>query len=75
MRDEEYQIEVEGQLEADWSSWFDGMTITKQADGRTLISGPVRDQAALHGLLVKLRDMGMPILSLKRAAKSGDLQE
>ena len=75
MRDEEYQIEVEGQLEADWSSWFDGMTITKQADGRTLMSGPVRDQAALHGLLVKLRDMGMPILSLKRAAKSGGLQE
>jgi hypothetical protein len=53
-----YQIKVKGQLSADWRAWFDGMTITQDATGATLITGPLADQAALHGLLRKVRDLG-----------------
>lgn len=64
-----YLIRIRGHLGAqglDWSDWFEGLTITPEADGNTLISGPVRDQAALHGLLKKVRDLGLPLLSLNR---------
>jgi hypothetical protein len=60
-----YQIEVKGNLDQKWSDWFDGFTITPQANGATLI-GSVADQAALHGLLGKIRDLGLPLLSVKR---------
>jgi hypothetical protein len=59
-----YQIKVKGLLSEDWCVWFDGMTITQDATGATLITGLVADQAALHGLLRKVRDAGMPLLSV-----------
>ena len=61
-----YQIRVRGVLDAGWSDWFDGLTICPQADGTTSLTGPVRDQSALHGLLVKIRDLGLPLLSVRR---------
>jgi hypothetical protein len=61
-----YQIRVEGNLDKKWSDWFDGFTITPQANDETLLAGPVADQAALHGLLAKIRDLGLPLLSVKR---------
>jgi hypothetical protein len=60
-----YEIRVEGRLTPRWSAWFDGLTIeTHASDGTTVIRGPVVDQAALHGLLRKLRDVGLPLVSL-----------
>jgi hypothetical protein len=59
-----YQIRVKGQLGAQWGAWFDGMTITQTANGETLITGLVADQAALYGLLRKVRDLGLPLLSV-----------
>ena len=61
-----YQIKVEGHLGRQWTDWFDGLTITLQDNGDTLLSGPVVDQAALHGLLKKVRDLGMSLLSVNR---------
>jgi hypothetical protein len=60
----EYEIRVAGRLAARWSTWFDGLTIASDADGTTVIRGPVVDQAALHGLIQKLRDVGIPLISL-----------
>ncbi|MEX5717012.1 hypothetical protein [Geodermatophilus maliterrae] len=59
-----YEIRVRGRLESRWVTWFDGMTLTHQSDGTTNISGPVVDQAALHGLLATLRDTGLPLVSV-----------
>jgi hypothetical protein len=59
-----YEIRVQGQLNARWADWFDGMTITLDDNGNTLLSGPVVDQAALHGLLKKVRDVGLTLLSV-----------
>ena len=61
-----YQISVRGVIDSTWSDWLGGLTICPQADGTTLLTGPVRDQAALHGLLIKIRDMRLPLLSVKR---------
>ena len=61
-----YRIRVKGNLEQKWSDWFDGFTITPQANDETLLTGPVEDQAALHGLLAKIRDLGLPILLVRR---------
>lgn len=61
-----YQIRVKGNLDEKWSGWFDGFTITSQANDETLLIGPVADQAALHGLLARVRDLGLPLLSVKR---------
>jgi len=61
-----YQIRVKGNLDQKWSDWFDGFNITPQADGATLLTGLVADQAALHGLLAKIRDLGLPLLSVER---------
>jgi hypothetical protein len=58
------QIRVDGHLGQQWADWFDGLTITLEDSGETLLSGPVVDQAALHGLLKKVRDLGMPLLSV-----------
>lgn len=62
-----YQIRVKGVLDRKWSDWFDGFTITPQANDETLLAGLVVDQAALHGLLNKIRDIGLPLLSVNRA--------
>lgn len=59
-----YEIRIKGRLNDRWSTWFDGMEITAADDGSTLIRGPVADQAALHGLIQKVRDLGLPLLSL-----------
>ena len=61
-----YQITVEGVLDARWSAWFDGLTVTSGASGQTTIAGPIVDQAALHGLLAKIRDLGLPLLAVDR---------
>jgi hypothetical protein len=61
-----YQIRVRGVLDSQWSDWFDEMTVSPQANGDTLLTGPVRDQSALHGILAKIRDLGVPLLSLTR---------
>lgn len=60
-----YAITVQGHLTPRWSAWFDGLELTPVADGTTVISGPVADQAALHGLLERLRDLGIELLSLQ----------
>ena len=59
-----YQIRIRGHLGQQWMDWFDGLTITLEEKGDTLLSGPVVDQAALHGLLKKVRDLGLPLLSV-----------
>ena len=59
-----YQIRIKGHLGYRWTDWFEGLTITLEEDGDTLLTGPVVDQAALHGLLKKVRDLGMPLLSV-----------
>jgi hypothetical protein len=69
-----YAIRVRGRLGSRWAAWFDGLTITNEDDGTTVICGPVVDQAALHGLLQKLRDLGITLLSLTRTAP-GDAVE
>lgn len=59
-----YQIKLKGHLGNEWTNWFEGMTITLEDNGYTLLIGPVVDQAALHGLLKKVRDLGMPLVSI-----------
>jgi len=59
-----YEIRIKGHLDAQWMAWFDGLTITLEENGDSLLSGPVADQAALHGLLRKVRDLGMPLVSV-----------
>jgi hypothetical protein len=61
-----YQIVVKGHLDADWSEWFDGLSITLVDTGETILAGPIVDQTALHGVLIKIRDLGLPLLSLTR---------
>ncbi|MCP4606061.1 MAG: hypothetical protein GY847_37050 [Proteobacteria bacterium] len=60
------EIRIKGHLGGRWAGWFEGLTITLQDNGDTLLSGPVVDQAALHGLLRKVRDLGLPLLSVNR---------
>ena len=59
-----YEIRLKGRLETRWAAWFDGLSLTHESDGNTLIHGFVADQAALHGLLQKVRDMGLPLVSV-----------
>ena len=61
-----YEIRVAGHLSPQWADWFEGLTIMLEDDGNTLLSGPVADQAALHGLLKKVRDLGLPLLSVNQ---------
>ncbi len=59
-----YEIRLRGSLDARWAAWFDGMSLTTGDDGTTVLAGPVTDQAALHGLLQKVRDLGLPLHSV-----------
>ena len=61
-----YEIRIEGSLDEGWTAWFDGMQITNEAGGATIMTGVVADQAALHGLLTKVRDLGLSLLSVHR---------
>lgn len=61
-----YRIRVKGRLDKRWSDWFNGFTITYPAEDETLLDGRVADQAALHGLLAKIRDLGLSLLSINR---------
>ena len=64
-----YEIRVEGHLgRARWSRWFDGMQVHPSEDGTTVLSGSVADQAALHGLLAKIRDLGLPLIAVRRCS-------
>ena len=60
----EYEIRLKGHLEARWAAWFDGLSLTPESDGTTVIRGSVIDQAALHGLLCKVRDLGLPLIAV-----------
>ena len=61
-----YEIRLKGHLGCQWTDWFDGLMITLEEDGHTLLTGPVLDDAALHGLLKRIRDLGMPLISVNR---------
>jgi hypothetical protein len=61
-----YEIRIKGHLDDKWAAWFGGLTLTREDNGETLLTGPVVDQAALHGLLRKVRDLAMPLLSVTR---------
>jgi len=66
-----YEIRVKGNLDLRWSDWFDGFSITPVGDGETLLIGSVTDQAALHGVLHKIRDLGLPLLTVQRLGRDG----
>src|SRR5258708_26771642 len=74
-----YQIRIKGHLGREWTDWFEGLTLTLEDNGETLLTGPVVDQAALHGVLRKVRDLGMPLLSVFRVtpgeAEASDVNE
>ena len=76
---ERYEIRIKGHLDDKWADWFEGLTITREDNGETLLTGPVVDQAALHGLLRKVRDLGVPLLSVNRVkpgeAEASDVNE
>ena len=68
-----YQIRVKGHLDNSWSEWFGGLSMTHEEDGTTVLTGPVADQPALHGLLIKIRDLGLPLVSVNHV--DPDLEE
>ena len=61
-----YEIRIKGHLNARWAAWFDGLSLRHESDSTTTIHGPIVDQAALHGLLIKVRDIGLPSVSVTR---------
>ena len=68
---ESYEIRLKGRLDARWAAWFDGLGLTHEDDGTTVIHGPLADQAALHGLLSKVRDLGLPLVAVTRVGPTG----
>lgn len=66
-----YEIRLKGRLDARWAAWFDGLDLTHEGAGTTIIHGPVADRAALHGLLSKVRDLGLPLVSVTRVGPAG----
>lgn len=65
-----YQIRIEGHLGDSWSSWFEGLSIRHEESGETVLTGPLVDEAALHGVLTKIRDLGLPLVEVKRINSS-----
>ncbi len=68
----QYEIRVTGHLSSRWAAWFDGLSLTRADDGTTVIRGPIVDQAALHGVLQKLRDLGVPLISVTQLQSEGE---
>jgi hypothetical protein len=68
----QYEIRVTGHLNSRWAAWFDGLSLTWADDGTTVIRGPIVDQAALHGVLQKLRDLGIPLISVAQLQPEGE---
>ncbi|MGO4186443.1 hypothetical protein [Pseudarthrobacter sp. TAF60_1] len=68
-----YDIRIGGHLDQHWSAWFDDLVVTPEADGTTTLSGPVADQAALHGVLTKVRDLGLVLISVE-AVDAGEVE-
>jgi hypothetical protein len=66
-----YHIRVKGHLDSHWSAWFNNMTISNEANGEAVLRGPLSDQAALHGVLIKIRDLGLPLLAVSTVATGG----
>ncbi len=66
-----YQIRVQGHLDGDWAEWFDGLAISNLTNGEMLLAGDLPDQAALHGVLAKVRDLGLPLLAVRRLGADG----
>ena len=64
-----YRFRVRGHLDDRWSDWFGGLAVQRREDGTTVLIGPVVDQAALHGVIVQIRDLGLPLLSVMQAAE------
>ena len=72
MRRQRYEILVEGHLDTDWSDWFEGLTVRQEMNGETVLSGPL-DQAALHGVLTKIRDLGLVLVAVNRVIPREEL--
>jgi hypothetical protein len=68
----QYEIRVAGHLSSRWEAWFDGLSLTEAGDGTTVIRGPLVDQSALHGVLQKLRDLGIPLISVTQLRPEGE---
>ena len=68
----QYEIRVTGHLNARWAAWFDGLSLTRAEDGTTILRGQIVDQAALHGVLQKLRDIGVPLISVTQLQSEGE---
>ena len=68
----QYEIRVDGHLGPRWAAWFDGLTLVAEEDGTTVLRGPIVDQAALHGVLQKLRDLGIPLISVTQLRPGGE---
>ena len=68
MKRQRYEIRLEGHLTADWSDWFEGLTVCQETNGETVLSGPL-DQAALHGVLTKVRDLGLTLVAVNQRAQ------
>jgi len=69
-----YEIRVQGHLDQRWSAWFDGLTISYDADDNTVLHGPLVDEAALHGVLIKVRDLALPLLAVSREKADASMQ-
>ena len=69
---ESYESRLKGHIEPRWADWFGGLTLTQESDGTTVLSGSVADQAALHGLLTKVRDLGLPLIAVRQVDPSSN---
>jgi hypothetical protein len=70
-----YEIRVEGHIGSSWSSWFEGLTIRCEENGETVLTGPLPDEAALHGVLVRVRDLGLPLVEVRRVLRAEEPSE
>ena len=70
-----YEIRVQGLLDQHWSDWFEGLTISYEGDGSTVLRGPLPDEAALHGVLIKVRNLALPLLAVNRIVAGGEVKQ